>query len=604
MATAEELLLKVTADTASAERKMTGLANHVDGKAKAMGKSMADAGKKMTVGLTLPIIGVGVKAVKAFTTQEDATKKLTSAFDSTGAAAWTTVEALQANADKLQQLTTHGDESIETMQSVLLTFTNIKGDVFDGATMSILNMSDALGMDLQSSATMVGKALNDPVGGIAAMSRAGIQFTDEQKETIKTLVEMGDTVGAQTIILGELENQFGGTAEAMAETSSGQMKQAMNTLGDSMETVGAIIIPMLVSVTDFIGKMAQKFDALSPSAQKGIVAFLGIVAAIGPVLLIVGKLIQLGGMLSKAIRGVGIAMNFLAANPIVLIIVAIVALIAAIVLIIKNWDEVKAFLLKTWQQITDFFEPWIAKIQEVWETVWGAISDFFMAIWEAVKEWFAGQIKAIKDTITAVLGAIKAAWEWYWNFIVNFYKGIWKAIVETLRTAVKTVKDVISGVITTVSRMWETFTEGISSTWSKIWDTLSDGIQTAMTGAWNIIKGAINWIITGLESGINNVIDLLNAAIKAYNSIPLAPDIGLIPKVSVPRLAEGGMVNNAGPVRVGERGIEVINLPKGATVTPGGNAGGFSINIERMEGGNPKDMAQEIGWEFSKRGIA
>ena len=150
------------------------------------------------------MLAVAGAAIKAFTTQEDATRKLTSAFDSTGASAWTTVEALQANADALQQLTTHGDESIESMQSVLLTFTNIKGDVFDDATVGILNMSDALGMDLQSSAILVGKALNDPVAGISAMSRAGITFTEEQKATIARLVEIGDTAGAQAVIMGEL----------------------------------------------------------------------------------------------------------------------------------------------------------------------------------------------------------------------------------------------------------------------------------------------------------------------------------------------------------------------------------------------------------------
>ena len=102
MAIAEELELKVVADTAQAESKITGLADHVDKKSKSMGEKMGAAGKKMTLGVTLPIVaGLGA-SVKAFTAQEDATKKLNSAFESTGAASWTSQEALMANADALQ----------------------------------------------------------------------------------------------------------------------------------------------------------------------------------------------------------------------------------------------------------------------------------------------------------------------------------------------------------------------------------------------------------------------------------------------------------------------------------------------------------------------
>ena len=154
MAQADELVLKIRADASQAERALTGFGDTAEKQGARASKAMGKVGKKMTTSVTLPLLAIGGAAIKAFTTQEDATKKLTSAFESTGAEAWTTVEALQANADALQQMTTHGDENIETMQSVLLTFTQIKGKEFDGATKAILNMSDALGMDLQSAATM------------------------------------------------------------------------------------------------------------------------------------------------------------------------------------------------------------------------------------------------------------------------------------------------------------------------------------------------------------------------------------------------------------------------------------------------------------------
>jgi len=72
----------------------------------------------------------------------------------------------------LEKLTGIEAEVIQEGQNMLLTFTNIKGTQFDEATEAALNLSVALGKDMQSSAMLVGKALNDPVGGISALSRA------------------------------------------------------------------------------------------------------------------------------------------------------------------------------------------------------------------------------------------------------------------------------------------------------------------------------------------------------------------------------------------------------------------------------------------------
>ncbi len=603
MATADELLLKIKADASQAEREVSGWAQKVEQKAKKAGKAMQNAGKKMTMGVTLPILGAGAAAVKLFTTQEDATRKLQSTFDSTGAAAWTSVEALQANADALQQITTHGDEAIEEMQSVLLTFTQIKGQEFDGATKSILNMSDALGMDLQGAATMVGKALNDPIAGISAMSRAGITFSEEQKEMIKTMAESGDVAGAQAVMLKELETQFGGTAEAMAETSSGQMKQAMNTMGDSMETVGAIIVPILVNIAGHIGNLAKWFDNLSPGMQTAIVSFVGVVAAIGPVLMVVGKVMQMGKLLITVIKGVGLAMNFLAANPVVLIIIAIVALIAAIVLIIKNWDKVKRFLLKTWKQITDFFEPWIESIKAVWESVWGAVKAYLEFIIDAIVWYVTTYINIVKAVITTVINAIKATWNAVWGAIKATAEAIWSAIVGIITGYINAVQSTILGVIGFITGAWATMTSFLSDAWNGVWSGLTDGIGAAISAVWNIIKNGINNVLAGLARALNGIIKLMNKAIGGYNKIPFAPDIPKIPTVSAPRLAEGGMTNNAGPIKVGERGTEILNVPAGTSIQPSpAGAAGFMVNIERMEGGDPNKMARELGWEFTKRG--
>jgi len=169
---------------------------------------------------------------------EKAQAQLGAAITSTGGAAGKSVADLNAHAAALQKITNFGDEATNAMQGVLLTFTQIKGDQFDAATVAILDMSQALGKDLQASALQVGKALNDPVKGMAALAESGIQFTEAQKEMVKGMVAANDTIGAQTIILAELDRQFGGSAEAARNTLGGALASLRAAFGDLFELSG------------------------------------------------------------------------------------------------------------------------------------------------------------------------------------------------------------------------------------------------------------------------------------------------------------------------------------------------------------------------------
>jgi phage-related protein len=200
-----------------------------------------------------------VSSAKQLMEIEKLNAQTNAAISSTGGAAGRSIEQINGLNASLEKLTGIEAEVIQEGQNMLLTFTNIKGTQFDEATEAALNLSVALGKDMQSSAMLVGKALNDPIGGISALSRAGIQFSDEQKNTIASLVELGDTAGAQTIILAELEKQFGGSAEAFGETTAGQIEKAKNSLGTLGESIAGSLLPILNSVlpvvTEFMDKL-------------------------------------------------------------------------------------------------------------------------------------------------------------------------------------------------------------------------------------------------------------------------------------------------------------------------------------------------------------
>lgn len=205
-------------------------------------KTASTLGKAWGVALGGAIAGgaaLAVAGLKRYITNsieaERIQAQLAATIKSTGGAAGLAVAQLNDMADALMRATTFDDESINQVQGLLLTFTKIGSDVFPRATEAVLDMSTALGVDLKSAAMQVGKALNDPVAGLTALSRAGVQFSETQKETIKDLVETGNVAQAQTIILRELETQMGGSARAARNTLGGAIQALQNSFDNLLE---------------------------------------------------------------------------------------------------------------------------------------------------------------------------------------------------------------------------------------------------------------------------------------------------------------------------------------------------------------------------------
>jgi len=176
--------------------------------------------------------------IRNTTESENALAQLNATIKSTGGAAGLSSDEMVAMAQGLQKVTTFGDDAIIASEALLATFTKIGKDVFPTATETMLDMSTALKIDLKGAAIQLGKALNDPVNGISALSKAGVSFTEAQKDVIKSLVETGDVAGAQVMILQELQAEFGGSARAARDTFGGAVTALQNAFGDLLEGSG------------------------------------------------------------------------------------------------------------------------------------------------------------------------------------------------------------------------------------------------------------------------------------------------------------------------------------------------------------------------------
>ena len=198
--------------------------------------------------------------VAAASEAEQAQVKLEAVLRAAGDAAGLSSHDLQAYATQLQSVTGISDESFQNVESLLLTFRNISGDTFKEATLLAADMSAVFGQDLSSSAIQLGKALNDPVQGMTALRRIGVQLSDTQTEQIKSFMSLGDTASAQKVILEELRKEVGGTAEALGGTFSGKVEILKNKFNDLQEKVGA-------SVTQGFEPLLTKLAAWSSSDE-------------------------------------------------------------------------------------------------------------------------------------------------------------------------------------------------------------------------------------------------------------------------------------------------------------------------------------------------
>ena len=371
---------------------------------------------------------------------------------------------IQGFADSLALTVGIEDEVIKAAQAQLLTFKNLAitadqaGGAFDRATVAVLDLSAAGLGSLETSAVQLGKALQDPVKGLAALGRAGVTFTDEQKALIKSLVESNRTLEAQDMILSAIEQQVGGTAEATA-TASQKMSVAF---GEIQETIGALLLPA------FEGFAAWLVTNL-PAIQKWFE--------------------ETGAFLGEVFGNIAAAWDMFVVKPFQ-----------------KFVDEHGPGIKKVFDEvIRPAFEMFVNNVLPVFLAVMGflatLISDNVIATLENLADWFTDP--ANKNTII-------------------FFTGLVAAMVAQFML----IPIIITAAIVAIT-------------------TLLNYLSMALTKTREYL--GVTAIVGGVSSAVSG------SSIQAQR---------------IPNRAAGGGAANAGLSWVGEKGPELISMPRGATVTP------------------------------------
>jgi hypothetical protein len=325
-------------------------------------------------------------------------KQTETALRSTGNAANVTADQIGNLAGSISKKIAVDDEAIQSSENLLLTFTDVRNeagkgnDIFNQATMSIEDMTAAMNNGnitqegLKASTVQLGKALNDPIKGVSALQKVGVTFTAQQKDQIKTLVEHNDKLGAQKIILAEVNKEFGGSAAAAVTPA----KQASVAWGNLKETIGTQLLPALA-------KASQILIPLMSFVAAHATAFLILGIAIGTV----AAAVKIWTLAQAALDLV------LDASPVTLIVLAIVALVAGILYLATQ---------------TQFF-------QTIWNAVWGFVKaifwdtfNFITAHWKLIISILLGPFGIIIALLVTYWGTIKSTVMAGVNFVIGAFQ--------------------------------------------------------------------------------------------------------------------------------------------------------------------------------------
>lgn len=382
----EHKLVKSMASVGSAakgmQEKVGSASDGMVSRSKSAGKSLGDSfrvakGVLVAQGISAAISGITSflgGMVREARESEKVSRSTAQGIKTIGAASWTSAKAIGELSQSISNKIGVDDELIQSSANLLLTFRNVRNEAGKGN--DIFNRGVRAAQDLaakgfgsaDSAAKMLGKALNDPLKGINALSRAGVTFTDSQKKQIAAMVESGDLLGAQKVIMGELEAQVGGTAAA---TASAGDKMAV-TWANFQEDLGTAVLPMLDSL---LGSLTE----IITWAQQNPV----IVAAIAAIT-----------------AGVWLLNAALNANPIVLVTTLVAGLVVGLMILWSKSAGFRDFFINAWHGIQNVVGAVVGWIVQRWKD----LTSFFQN--SKLGQIVSGIFRFIGSAIGAVVGAI------------------------------------------------------------------------------------------------------------------------------------------------------------------------------------------------------
>lgn len=446
-------------------------------------------------------------------------------IQSTGGVAGVTAGHLADLSGQLSQVAAVDDEVIQQGGNLLLTFRNVRaeGGIFDDALASALDMSAALGTELQPNIMAVGRALNDPAAGISRLTRMGVTFTEQQKAQIEAMAAFGNTAGAQRIILEELATEFGGAAEANA-TASQRMSVAW---GNVQESIGTLLLPAFDSAASAVSGLATWFTSLDRDAQTVIATVAALTVAFAALWATFG-------------------------GPVTLAVAAIAGIAAEYVWLYNNVDQVRMIVDGLWQAIQTFAAAAVAAVQSI---DWQPLLDAGAELWTQIVllgESFGGWGNVARAAGVVIGAALMGVIAFLRSVlavavpVVSTFVRLGAITLGTIRAAVGALRTAISGV-----------SSAVSTAWSWVQKLAAQNLGTILSAAYRLASPFVS-----AYNAARNLLSTLQGIANRISSMPS------LPSIKIPGFARGTESAPRGLAMVGEYGPELVAFRGGERVFP------------------------------------
>jgi hypothetical protein len=432
-------------------------------------------------GLGLFGLGAGITGVfNAYKESERVGNQTNAVIKSTGGAANVSAKEVGDLATALSRKTGVDDEAIQSGANLLLTFTGIRNeagkgnDIFNQTTQAALDMSVAMGTDAKSAAMTLGKALNDPAAGMTKLTKQGVTFTDQQKEQIKALQASGDTMGAQRIILGELNKEFGGSAEATATWSS----RLKVTAGNVAESLGQKVSPALEKGAEYLdGFVNSLMDGSAGNSKFGRT----LAPVVDTVKSTVSWLRDATGAVIGFFRSVA-SDNSGTINKIFNNVKDTLSAIVSGAGRVRNAIKT-AFSGKTGGDTVRDLRQIASTILSLIGTITSLMKAVTVRAIPGIVKAFKGLAQIVRGVVQVISGILTGDFGKAWEGVKNIFSGGTKAIMGVLRAATAPFREVSS-------RLFGVFKSAASGAWTFVSKVFNGGMDKILGGV-SSVMGAI-----------------------------------------------------------------------------------------------------------------
>lgn len=566
-------------------KRLEAALNRGEKKVHHFGAVGAAAGLLIAGGLAVAIKDV----VGDFLDGEKGAAQTAAVLKSTGGVANVTAKQVDDLASSIRNKTGIDDDAVTSGENMLLTFSNVRNevgagnDIFTRATKAAADMSVALGKDMPSASMMLGKALNDPVAGMMKLGRAGVQFTQAQKDQVAAMVAAGDTAGAQKVILAELSKEFGGSAEAAGKTLGGQLSILKGRFEDVGGVVVAKVIPVLLQVLNWVSAHWPQISAV----------FSAVFAVVD----------QVFSSAVAFIRGHWTQIEAAAQQVIVWYQVNVAPAISAVATAVQAvLAGLAAFWARWGGQIIGIVTTALGVVKSVIETVLAVIHGDWSKAWEGIKSIVRGALSLIVQVLSlavSTLGALALA--------------IGQAVLDKIKQGVGNLKGAIADKIGDLKDGLVSAVKNVAGDARNVGAAVLQGIKDGIgdIGGWieGKVKSAINGLIRIFNSALSSGVGRMNSALAFHATVDThIPGVGKVgfgwdgPGLTapqIPQLASGGIVR-ARPggtlILAGEGGQDEL-------VTPlrHGSFGGGGVTIifqQTPANADAQAIAAAVAWRM------